>query len=131
MKHTMTMAVVVAVLSGALFGGAAQAAPAKRNAKQVTGLINLNQASAAQLDLLPGVGAKAAARIIDFRKKTPFTRPEEIVQVKGFGKKKYDRLKAHLAVNGPTTLKVLEMLAASPEPAEQGRSAPAPRRSSP
>ncbi len=89
-------------------------------------MINLNQASAAQLDLLPGVGAKAAARIIDFRKKTPFARPEEIVQVKGFGKKKYDRLKPHLAVNGPTTLKVLETFSASSEGGE-GRTAPKPR----
>lgn len=123
MKNTMAMAVVAAVLSLGL-GGSADAAP-RKPAKQVQGMINLNQASAAQLDLLPGVGAKAAARIIDFRKKTPFTRPEEIVQVKGFGKKKYDRLKPHLAVGGPTTLKVLESAAASSEASEgQGRTAP-------
>ena len=88
-------------------------------------MINLNQASAQQLDLLPGVGAKAAARIIEFRKKTPFTRPEELVQVKGFGKKKYDKLKPHLAVAGPTTLR--QLAAAEPQ-AEQGRAAPAVKR---
>ena len=126
MKQTMTMAVVSAVLFLGL-GGDAEAAP-RKPAKQVSGMINLNQASAAQLDLLPGVGAKAAARIIDFRKKTPFTRPEEIVQVKGFGKKKYDRLKTHLAVAGPTTLRVLETMSAAADPGEgQGRTAPKPR----
>lgn len=125
MKNAMTMAVVAAVLFLGS-GGDADAAP-RKPAKQVSGMINLNAASAAQLDLLPGVGAKAAARIIEFRKKTPFARPEEIVQVKGFGKKKYDRLKTHLAVNGPTTLKVLE--SAAPEPSEggQGRTPPAKR----
>lgn len=125
MKNTMTMAVVAAAVLTLGLGGNADAAP-RKPAKQVSGLINLNQASAAQLDLLPGVGAKAAARIIDFRKKTPFTRPEEIVQVKGFGKKKYDKLKTHLAVAGPTTLKVLETVSA--EPSEQGRAAPPAKR---
>ena len=123
MKHTMTMVAVAAVLSLGL--GNAEAAPRKPG-KQVSGVINLNQASAQQLDLLPGVGAKAAARIIEFRKKTPFTRTEELVQVKGFGKKKYDRLKPHLAVAGPTTLRQL-MPSAEPA-AEQGRAAPAAKR---
>lgn len=122
MKNTMTMAVVTAVLFLG-FTGDADAAP-RKPAKQVSGMINLNQASAAQLDLLPGVGAKAAARIIEFRKKTPFARPEEIVQVKGFGKKKYDRLKTHLAVNGPTTLKVLESAAPDSSEGGQGRTPP-------
>ena len=126
MKQAMTMVMVAAVLSLGL--GNAEAAPRKPG-KQVTGVINLNQASAAQLDLLPGVGAKAAARILEHRRKTPFSRPEEIVQVKGFGKKKYDKLKPHLAVSGPTTLKQLMPAAASAEaPTEQGRASPAPKR---
>ncbi|MBS1151032.1 MAG: competence protein comEA [Myxococcaceae bacterium] len=122
MKQAMAMVAVAAVLSLGL--GNAEAAPRKPG-KQVSGMINLNQASAQQLDLLPGVGAKAAARIIEHRKKTPFTRPEELVQVKGFGKKKYDRLKPHLAVAGPTTLRQLPPAEA---PTEQGRAAPAAKR---
>lgn len=123
MKQAMTMVAVAAVLSLGLTS--AEAAPRKPG-KQVTGMINLNQASAAQLDLLPGVGVKAAARIIEHRKKTPFTRPEELVQVKGFGKKKFDKLKPHLAVAGPTTLR---QVPASATPAtEQGRAAPAAKR---
>lgn len=121
MKQTMAMVVVAAVLSFAM--GEAEAAPRKA-AKQVSGVLNLNQASAQQLDLLPGVGAKAASRIIEHRKKAPFTRPEELVNVKGFGKKKFDKLKPHLAVAGPTTLK---QLPAGEAPSEQGRTAPARR----
>lgn len=122
MKTAMTMVAVAAVLSLGL--GSAEAGPRKPG-KQVSGVLNLNQASAAQLDMLPGVGAKAAARIIEYRKKTPFTRPEELVQVKGFGKKKYDKLKPHLAIAGPTTLK---QLAATEAPTEQGRAVPASKR---
>ena len=73
-------------------------------AQKVTGVVNLNTATAQQLDLLPGVGEKAGQRIIEHRKKTPFKRIEELVKVKGFGKKKFDKLKPHLTVNGATTL---------------------------
>src|SRR5687768_4513966 len=123
MKTAMTMVAVAAVLSLGISN--AEAAPRKPG-KQVSGVLNLNQASPAQLNMLPAVGAKAEARIIEHRKKTPFTRPEELVQVKGFGKKKFDKLKPHLAVSGPTTLK---QQAASAEPAtEQGRASPANKR---
>ena len=122
MKNAMTVTVMTAVLMLAV--GNADAAGARKPGKQVTGVVNLNQASAQQLDLLPGVGPKAAQRIIEQRKKTPFTRPEELVQVKGFGKKKFDKLKMHLAVAGPTTLR---QLVASDKVLEQGRAAPAPR----
>ena len=75
-------------------------------AQKITGVVNLNSASVSELDALPGVGEKAAERIIEHRKKTPFKRIEELVKVKGFGKKKFDKLKAHLTVSGPTTLEV-------------------------
>jgi len=83
---------------------------------KVSGSLNLATATAAQLDQLPGVGQKAAKAIIDHRAKTPFSRVEELVQVKGFGKKRFDRLKPYLTLSGATTLKV-ERLSA------QGRSA--------
>ncbi|MBZ4416156.1 helix-hairpin-helix domain-containing protein [Myxococcus sp. RHSTA-1-4] len=78
---------------------------------QYTGTVNLNEATAEQLDLLPGVGEKAAQRIIEHRKKRPFQRVEELVRVKGFGKKKFLKLKAHLALAGPTTLRVEQVIA--------------------
>lgn len=127
---------VLALAVGALSLGSEAYAAKKPSAKQVTGQVNLNQASAQQLDLLPGVGEKAAKRIIEYRQKTPFSRPEEIVRVKGFGKKKFEKLKAYLRVAGPTTLQAVAAgkaepgapgtsALASPAPAAQGRSAPA------
>ena len=74
--------------------------------KTVTGVVNLNTATASQLDELPGVGEAAVKRILEHRQKTPFKRIEEIVKVKGFGKKKFEKLKPHLAVTGATTIKV-------------------------
>jgi competence protein ComEA len=85
--------------------GGAHAAQA-RTRTQYTGVVNLNEATAAQLDLLPGVGAKAAQRILTWREKRAFKRTEELVRVKGFGKKQFLKLKPYLTLQGPTTLKV-------------------------
>lgn len=97
----MSRALIVA--AAALAWTVATSALARESA-QLTGVVNLNTASAAELDLLPGVGEKAARDIIAFRAKQPFRRIEDLVRVKGFGKKRFDKLKAHLAVIGNTTL---------------------------
>src|SRR3954464_12298255 len=45
--------------------------------------VNLNSANLAQLQTLPGVGASAAQRILDYRQKFgPFKKPEELMNVK-------------------------------------------------
>ena len=70
-----------------------------------TGVLNLNEATAEQLDRLPGIGPTAAQRILEYRAKRRFTRIEELVRVKGFGRKRFLKLKPFLTVAGPTTLK--------------------------
>ncbi|MGQ0505891.1 MAG: ComEA family DNA-binding protein [Myxococcaceae bacterium] len=88
------------ILATLLWASAAWAAPAR-----YAGSLNLNQATAQELDALPGVGEKAAERIIAHRERTPFQRPEQLVRVKGFGKKKFEKLRAYLAITGPTTFR--------------------------
>lgn len=116
---------VVAVAFLAL--GAGEALAAKKVAKkQLTGVVNLNTATPQQLDLLPGVGAKAAKQIVDYRAKTPFAKVEDLTKVKGFGKKKLEKLKPFLAVSGQTTLKAVPM-AAEPGTPAHGRAGPSKR----
>jgi competence protein ComEA len=51
-----------------------------------TGLINLNTATAAQLEQLPGIGPVLAARIVDDREQYgPFATVDEIMRVSGIG----------------------------------------------
>jgi competence protein ComEA len=81
---------------------------------QYTGVVNLNEATEAELDQLPGVGMPAAQRILSHREKRPFQRVEELVKVKGFGKKKFEKLKPFLTLKGPTTLKAEKPSASKP-----------------
>lgn len=59
--------------------------------------INLNTATLAQLDALPGVGPVLAQRILDFRTQNgPFTTIDQLQEVPGVGPKKFDSLKPHV-----------------------------------
>jgi competence protein ComEA len=81
---------------------AATAAPATATAD---GVVNLNEASPAELSFLPGVGPSRANAIVAHRKSHPFKRVEELMRVKGFGKKTFARLRPLISLSGPTTLK--------------------------
>lgn len=56
--------------------------------------ININSAAISELILLPGIGEKTAKAIIDYRKKhIKFNSLEEILNVKGIGVKKLNKIK--------------------------------------
>jgi competence protein ComEA len=62
--------------------------------------INLNTATQAQLESLPGVGAKAAQRVLEYRKQNgSFKKVEDLMNVKGFGEKTFLKLKPMLTVS--------------------------------
>jgi competence protein ComEA len=79
---------------------AAQSRSARSAAKPpVTSIININTASATDLEALPGIGAKTAARIIEHRQKNgPFKKVEELMNVRGVGEKNFLKLKAQISV---------------------------------
>jgi len=56
-------------------------------------LVDLNAASAEQLDALPGVGEVTASRIIAYREAHPFRSVEELRQVDGIGDRRFTQLK--------------------------------------
>ncbi len=69
------------------------------------GVVNINTADAAQLSLLPRVGEKAAQRIIEYRTQNgPFRKTSDLMQVKGFGAKTFERLSPYISLSGETTL---------------------------
>jgi comEA protein len=61
--------------------------------------INLNTAYASELIVLPGVGEVTAERIISYReKKGGFKNIAQIMDVKGIGTKKFEKLKEYITV---------------------------------
>lgn len=66
--------------------------------------VNLNAATEAQLESLPGIGAKAAQRILEFRQKNGgFKKIEDLMNVKGIGEKNFLKLKPYITVGTPKT----------------------------
>ena len=99
MRKFLNFLLVALVVAG--FAGSAMAT----DHATAAGVVNLNTADAAQLSLLPRVGVKAAQRIIDYRREHgQFKKTSDLMQVKGFGDKKYQSLAAYVTVDGKTTL---------------------------
>ena len=103
MFRTALSIVAVASLLAALpsTSAAAQAkASARAAAKPSTSaIVNLNSASAVDLEALPGIGAKTAARIVEYRQKNgPFKKIEELMNVRGVGEKNFLKLKPQITV---------------------------------
>jgi competence protein ComEA len=91
--------------AGALVACAAVARAADSTDTASGGKVNINQASAAQLALLPRVGARAADRIVEYRKAHgSFGQAEQLMEVKGVGEKLFTELKPFVTLSGPTTL---------------------------
>jgi len=61
--------------------------------------LNINTASATELEALPGIGAKTAARIVEYRQKNgPFKKVEELMNVRGVGEKNFLKLKPQITI---------------------------------
>lgn len=123
----------VPILAATLLLGAAQVgragpkadpkaeAKAEARGKLLDGVVNLNTASPAVLLMLPGVGPGRVRGILDYRARRPFRTVDELVRIKGIGRRMVREIRPHLAVTGPSTaragpagLEGLNALAARP-----------------
>ena len=66
--------------------------------------VNLNTATTAQLEALPGIGPSTAKRIVDYRQQNGgFKRLEELMNVRGIGETNFLKLKALVTLTPPRT----------------------------
>jgi competence protein ComEA len=64
-----------------------------------TELIDINTASAAELEALPGIGPTTAQKIVEYREQNgPFVSTEDIINVSGIGPGTYERIKDLITV---------------------------------
>ena len=100
----LALVIVALVLCAPARQAHADVSPPAAAAPLGPGAVNINTANVDELLRLPGVGPAKAAAIAAFRgKHGPFKRIEDLDRVKGFGRKLLGRVRAFVALSGPTT----------------------------
>ena len=102
MTSTLTrLALVLSLALGPLAAASiAQEAPAKTAAAPA--VVNLNAATPEQLESLPGIGPRAAQRIVEYRTKNGgFKKVEDLMKIQGIGERSFLRLRPLVTVGSP------------------------------
>jgi competence ComEA-like helix-hairpin-helix protein len=102
--------VITLLIAAAMFNAACARLPTlvrndiqRTTALEHTGQINLNTATAAELEKLPGVGKVIAERIVAHREQYgPFRRPEHVMMVRGISDNKFRQLRSLITVDPKT-----------------------------
>ncbi len=87
----MVMAVLCGCSKRLVYETSTDAVPPSSNA------ININTASADELEKLPHIGRKTAETIVQFRNLNgPFRRPEHLMQIRGISEKRFTEIRQFL-----------------------------------
>lgn len=119
MRRTYLIALILAMAWLAGFAAQAAKAPAAP--------VDLNRASVAELQQLPGIGPSRAEAILRYRSERPFRRISDLLRVKGVGRRTFLRLRPFVTVSAPAPSATAS--SAVPPTNAQGRDRPLPARS--
>jgi comEA protein len=111
---TIALCTLAVALTGLFASPTALAAPpvdeddTTEVAKPVEGLegqVNINTASQAELELLPGIGPSIAGKMIAYREEHKFEQLNHVMRIKGIGKKTYAKIKPYMKLEGESNLR--------------------------
>ena len=98
--------IIQSLLCGAaLISALAISSPAAA-APELAGQVNINTATEAELDLLPGIGPSLAKKVVAYRDSKQFGDITHLMRIKGVGRKTFAKLKPYLTVDGGTSIRV-------------------------
>lgn len=98
-RYLSAIALVLATLSFPSLEAAQEKASAKTSSPAAAGPVNINTATVAELEALPGIGVRTAELIVEHRKKIgTFKKIEELMNVKGIGEKSFLKIKPLVTV---------------------------------
>ena len=99
MSRMLLLTVLLAAMLSAAVPRVTVAQEAGSSASRSAAVVNVNTASAQQLEALPGIGPRTAARIIEYRQKSGgFKKVEDLMNVQGIGEKSFLRIKSMVTV---------------------------------
>lgn len=98
MKRTIAL---IALVLACAAGAGAQETPRPPAKATASAPVNLNAATREQLEGLPGIGARTAERILEYRQKNgQFRKVEDLMNIQGIGEKSFLKLRPLVTV-GP------------------------------
>lgn len=98
----------MSTLAGLLFLLSSTAVPAQKS--DLAGVVNVNTANAAELQLLPGIGPARAQAILAYRKKASgFRNVDKLIQIDGIGERALSKIRRHCTTEGKTTPRLKEI----------------------
>jgi competence ComEA-like helix-hairpin-helix protein len=101
-------------------------APLAASAAASAGTVNVNTATAEQLQMLPRIGPSVAQRVLDYRKENgKFASLEDLMLVRGIGEATFSQLKPYVSLSGETTLSHKVKVARGSKPAPAAPAKPA------
>lgn len=95
MKHVKTIIMALLIMAVSF---------AAQSRDLITGVVNINTASQAELMLVPGIGPAKAEQIMSLRKDHAFERKEDLLAVKGVGQKILDKIAPYVVTQGESTI---------------------------
>ena len=95
-------AAALLVLLAAIAASASPVAAGQASAKEKPALVDINTASAAELENLPGIGPSLAKRIVEYRDKNgPFASVDDLLKIQGIGEKSLARFRDLVTASKP------------------------------